>query len=215
VVSLRKRSALFFTGVATLRHSPWSPVNRTSAKPQSRPAQAVSPTLDAIYDEHFDFVWRSLRRLGVPADALDDALQEVFLVVHRRLSDFEQRSTLTTWLFGIAMRVARDQARKRQKYGPLRELDAELEDPDARSPLEDAARSEARDLLYLLLGALDEDKRAAFILAEIEGMSVPEIATGLGVNVNTLMSRVRAARREFEAALARHRARSDFPRSTR
>lgn len=175
----------------------------------------MSLTLDAIYDEHFNFVWRSLHRLGVPADALDDALQEVFLAVHRRLADFEHRSTLRTWLFGIALRVARDHARKRQKHAGSRELDAEIEDENAASPLENAARSEARDLLYTLLAGLDEDKRAAFILAEIEGMSVPEIATGLGVNVNTLTSRLRAARSEFEAALARHRARSAFPGAKR
>ena len=178
--------------------------------PQSRSAQPVSLSLDAIYDEHFNFVWRSLHRLGVPPDGVDDALQEVFLAVHRRLADFEHRSTLRTWLFGIALRVARDHARKRQKHGALRELDPEIEDESAASPLENAARSEARDLLYSLLAELEEDKRAAFILADIEGMSVPEIATGLGVNVNTLTSRLRVARREFEAALARHRARSAF-----
>ena len=64
------------------------------------------PAFERVYEEHFDFVWRSLRRLGVPRSALDDAVQEVFLVVHRRLAEFEGRSSLKTWLFGIAVHIA-------------------------------------------------------------------------------------------------------------
>jgi RNA polymerase sigma-70 factor (ECF subfamily) len=179
---------------------------------ESGPAAPVSLALDAVYDAHFDFVWRSLLRLGVPLEAVDDAVQDVFLVAHRRLSEFEQRSAIRTWLFGIALRVAQEHARRRRKHGAPREVDAELPDERAPDPLEQAARSEAKSLLYALLAQLDEQKRTAFILSEIEGMSVPEIAAGLGVNVNTLTSRLRAARKQFEAALARHRVKSTFPR---
>lgn len=163
--------------------------------------------LEAIYDEHFDFVWRSLRRLGVPPSFLDDALQDVFLVVHRRLSDFEQRSTLKTWLFGICLRVAADYAKRARSRGRVDELAVELPDPQAPDPLEQAARGEAVQFLDAQLAALEPDKRAVFILAELEGMSCPEIAAAVGANVNTVMSRLKAARAKFEAALARHRAR--------
>lgn len=183
--------------------------------PRSESAAPVRPlALDAIYDEHFDFVWRSLHRLGVPTEAVDDAVQDVFLVVHRRLADFEQRSALRTWLFGIALRVAQEHARRRRKYGPTQEVGSELADQHAPDPLEQAVRSEAKELLYALLAELDVQKRTVFILADVEGMSLPEIAAGLGVNANTLASRLRAARKSFDAALVRHRARGAFPRSS-
>src|SRR5882724_509457 len=78
--------------------------------PSSSPAGSslggpAVPGFSAIYDAYFDFVWRSLRRLGVPEATLDDAAQDVFVVVHRRLPEFEARSTVKTWLFGIVLRV--------------------------------------------------------------------------------------------------------------
>jgi RNA polymerase sigma-70 factor, ECF subfamily len=163
--------------------------------------------LEAIYDDYFDFVWRSLRRLGVSPSLLDDALQDVFLVVHRRLVEFEQRSTLKTWLFGICLRVAADYSKRARLRGRAEELGPELHDPHAPDPLEQAARGEAIQFLDAQLLALDPDKRAVFILAELEGMSCPEIAAAVGANVNTVMSRLKAARAKFEAALLRHRAR--------
>src|SRR5512142_2005157 len=70
--------------------------------------QAPVPPFDRVYEEHFDLVWRALRRHGVRPPELDDAIQEVFVVVHDRLPTFEGRSTLRTWIYGIARRVARD-----------------------------------------------------------------------------------------------------------
>src|SRR3954470_18698677 len=75
-------------------------------------------TVTAVYEAHVDFVWRGFRRLGVPASRLDDAVQDVFLVVHRRLDSFEVRSSVKTWLFGIALRVARDHHRSRRRKEP-------------------------------------------------------------------------------------------------
>ncbi|HEY3493589.1 MAG TPA: RNA polymerase sigma factor [Polyangiaceae bacterium] len=182
-------------------------MDQSQGMPLSGSAAPAHLELDAVYDAHFEFVWRSLLRLGVPPDAIDDAVQDVFLVVHRRLVEFEQRSALKTWLFGIALRVAREHARRRRRHGPPQEDGAEIEDEDAPDPLEQVVRSEARDLLYALIAELDEEKRTVFVLADIEGMSMREISDGLGVNANTLTSRLRAARKQFEAALARHRAR--------
>jgi RNA polymerase sigma-70 factor (ECF subfamily) len=165
------------------------------------------PSLEAIYEEHFDFVWRSLRRLGIPDAQLDDAVQDVFVVVHRRLGEFEGRSTLKTWLFGIALRVASVHRRTaaRRPTEPL------VEDPpdQTANPLADALTeaAEAARLVRQLLEYLDEDRRAVFVLAELEEMTAPEISAALGVNLNTVYSRLRLARRDFDAALARYRAR--------
>src|SRR6185437_8084289 len=168
--------------------------------PASSRAGAMRPTFEEVYDEIFGFVWRSLRRLGVPEASIDDAVQDVFVVVHRRLADFEGRSSLKTWVFGIALRVARDHARTARRKGGLLPLDERIPDA-APDPAESLVRSEAVRELDRILGTLDEDKRAVFVLAEIEQMSAPEIAEALGVNVNTVYSRLRAARREVEAAL--------------
>jgi RNA polymerase sigma-70 factor (ECF subfamily) len=164
------------------------------------------PDFEDIYRDYFDFIWRSLRRLGVRPAALDDASQEVFLVVHRRLTDFQGRSSLKTWLFGIALHVARRQARTAARH-PAEELpEPAPAAPGATTPQDEAARREAIALLYTILDDLDADKRAVFVMAELEQMTAPEIAEALGAPMNTVYSRLRAARREFEASLKRRQA---------
>jgi RNA polymerase sigma-70 factor (ECF subfamily) len=179
-------------------------LERTAAPAE---VQEPAPTFDALYEEHFDFVWRSLRRLGIPEHNLDDAVQDVFLVVHRRLNEFEGRSTVKTWLFGIALRVASVHRRSaaRRPTEPLIEDPPEAAVPAAAETLTEAR--EAARLVHRLLDCLDEDRRAVFILSELEQMTAPEISAALGVNLNTVYSRLRLARRDFDAALSRHRAR--------
>ena len=164
-----------------------------------RPVSVEVP-LSRLYEEHFAFVWRSLRGLGVQMGQLDDAVQEVFLVVHRRSSEFERRSSLKTWLFGIAYRVAAN-ARRSARRRPAESLvdEPHSEDP---SPEQNAARAETARFVERFLSGVDEEQRAAFIACLLEEMSVPEAAEALGVNVNTLYSRVRAVRARFAAALA-------------
>jgi RNA polymerase sigma-70 factor, ECF subfamily len=176
-------------------------VCRPSGASQQGP-QAV-PAFEEIYEQHFDFVWRSLRRLGVHPSGLDDAVQDVFLVVHRRLLEFEGRSALKTWIFGIALHVAQRAARTRARH-PADELHEAI--ADAHTPQDEAARREAIALLYAILDELDADKRAVFVMAELEQMTAPEIAELAGVPLNTVYSRLRAARREFEASLKRRQA---------
>lgn len=171
------------------------------------PALSARLELEHIYDEYFDLVWRSLQRLGIRPSLLDDALQDVFVVVHRRLSDFEGRSSLKTWLFGICMRVASDYGRRQKQQALAAEPGADVADLGARDPLEQAARTEAVEFLYAQLAELDEDKRAVFILAELEDMSCAEIAVAVGANVNTVTSRLKAARLAFEAGVRRYQAR--------
>ena len=160
-----------------------------------------------VYDEYFAFVWRTVRRLGVAERALDDAVQDVFLVVHRRLAEFEGRSTLKSWIFGIARRVAKDHRRRASRKDRGEALPEGLVDTSTASPRDSAARAEALRVLYQMLDSLDEDKREVFVLAELEQMTAPEIASAISLNLNTVYSRLRAARRAFDQAVARHHAR--------
>ena len=177
-------------------------------EPNAPAAGMTAPGFAAVYEQHFDFVWRSLRRLGVPEASMDDAAQDLFIVVHRRLAEFAGRSSLRTWLFGIALRVAGDYRRRlRRKGAPLRPLPDALPDTSRPGPYEALARREAARVVDGLLDELDDAKRAVFVLAELEQMTAPEIAEVLEVNVNTVYSRLRAARADFERAVARLQAR--------
>jgi RNA polymerase sigma-70 factor (ECF subfamily) len=185
-------------------HPPPIPV----AHPRTDAAEpAVIPAFEVVYDQNFAFVWRCLRRLGVPDRLLDDAAQDVFIVVHRRLGEFEGRSSLKSWLFAIARRVAHDHRRRVGRKERTEELPETLADTRASTPAHDAERAQAVRVLYEILGGLDDDKREVFVLAELEQMTVPEIADAIGANVNTVYSRLRAARQGFEAAVARRLAR--------
>lgn len=157
-----------------------------------------------MYREHFRFVWRNVRRLGIDGAQVDDVVQEVFVVVHRRLADFEGRSTPKTWLYGIVRRVVADHRRslRRKPLGNAPEDDGvDAASPPEEGPEASAEQAERVRLLHRLLSLLDDAKREVFILAELEGLTLAEIAEALGVNANTVASRLRAARREFEAAL--------------
>ena len=181
------------------------------SSPVSSTAQLASPApialaFDALYEAQLDFVWRSLRRLGVAPEGLDDAVQEVFLAVYRRLPEFEPRAKVTTWLFGVCLKVASASRRRARRKPSGEPLSPALEDP-ARGPHELTAHAQALRQLDQVLDELDEKKRAVFVMAEVEQMSAPEMAEVLGENLNTVYSRLRAARQDFEQALTRHQAR--------
>ena len=173
------------------------------------------PTFAQLYESEFSFVWRSARRLGIPAAHMDDVAQEVFVVVYRTFARFEGRSSIKTWLFGIVLNVVRAHRRRlgaerMDTAGPHARTDpGQLVDAGA-GPHELATRAEAARLLDSLLDALDGDKREVFILAELEQMSAPDIARAVGIPLNTVYSRLRLARQEFAAAAARHRARDQW-----
>jgi RNA polymerase sigma-70 factor, ECF subfamily len=165
-----------------------------------------------VYRELFGFVWRSTRGLGVTPAAIDDVVQEIFMVVHRRLRDFEGRSSIRTWVSGIVLNVVRHHRRHLARKSPPRTgLEDPLE-PDQQlsaqpDPLEGALMAENARKLQRLLDTLDDDKREVLVLAELEQLSIPEIAEALGINVNTAYSRLRLARERFELALKRDQAR--------
>lgn len=169
---------------------------------------------EVIYEDHFRFVWSTLLRLGVPRHAVEDASQETFLVVHRRLGDFEGRGSPRAWLFGIARRVAfrvrRTQDRRRRKISALR---TEL---PWSTPLDEAVAQ--RQLSALLLDALDElddDKRVALTLHVFEEMSGPKVAELLGLNVDTAYSRIKAGRRALKEVLGARGVDADMARLVR
>jgi RNA polymerase sigma-70 factor, ECF subfamily len=173
-------------------------------------AAAARPTFDELYDAHVEFLWRNARRLGVGDDAADDVLQQVFLVVHRRLPDVALMGSEKAWLFGVLLRVVREHKRLLRRKSPHRFVAApdpeSLVDDRARAPDEAFARVEAAALVQRWLDALDDDKREVFILAELEQLTAREIGEATDTNASTVASRLRAARQQFEAAAERHRA---------
>ena len=181
---------------------PASPIADASTEAATT-ASREPDDLDRLYTEHFDFVWRSLRRLGVQAPAIDDAVQDVFIVMLRRHEEFRRQSSYRTWLFGIASNVARDYRRKHARAADA----APISDTHATTspgPLERASNAEALRLIERFLATLDDAKRDVFILAELEQLSAPEIASALGVKLNTVYSRLRAAREAFTTMVDQH-----------
>jgi RNA polymerase sigma-70 factor (ECF subfamily) len=185
-----------------------TPVAMPPADPS--PAAAVAPdplTFLDLYDTHLAFVWNGVRRLGVPEPAIEDVVQEIFLVVHRKLDDFEGRSSIRTWLFGIALRVVRHHRRGQRSSSRLQSNDVEsLVDSTGPSPQDSAEHGQMVDVLNRLLDGLDDEKREVLVLAEIEQMTAPEIAEVTGANLNTVYWRLRAARQEFDRLVTRFRA---------
>jgi RNA polymerase sigma-70 factor (ECF subfamily) len=170
---------------------------------------AVPWTFAGVYEVHFPFVWRSVRRLGVVDAAVDDVVQEVFLVVHRQLSGFRGECSVRSWLFAIASRIVRDLRRTlRRKPGNLGghgrvSRDIDLFADTAPNPHESAATGEALRTLHAVLDAMRKERSEVFILAELEQMSVKDIAAALHTNANTISSRLRASRADFDRAVSR------------
>ncbi|AKU93799.1 RNA polymerase sigma factor RpoE [Labilithrix luteola] len=168
-----------------------------------------SEDVAVIFREQGPYAHRILRRLGVhPAD-VDDAFQEVFVVVHRRLGELRQRDSLRAWVYGICIRVA---ARHRRIRSSAREVAVEeaAEPVDPTTPVESLNEKQARQVLHAILDQLDEDKRSVFVLFELEELEMHEVAQSLEVPVATAYSRLRAARASVDDAVRRYRARREF-----
>lgn len=162
----------------------------------------------AVYPDQAQFVWAVLQRMGVrPAD-LEDVLQEVFMVVHRRLHTYDGTSLVTTWLYGISLRVVANYRRR-----AWRRLERPAPDePDTRSsdptPEEALVTRQGQDRLQAILDELDPDKRAVFVMFEIERIPCDAIAALVGAPVGTVYSRLHSARAQFEKLVARDKARA-------
>lgn len=181
--------------------------------PQGSPAAGRAATrepidLAAVYEAHFRYVWRCLRSLGVRDALLDDALQDVFMVVQRRLPEFDGQAKLSTWLYAIALRIAR-KYRERVRNEPASLESARDSQPELMVAASGEGRALSNERLALaraVLETLSDEQREVFVLARVEQMSAPEIAEVVGAPLNTVYSRLRSARLAFEAGIARHQA---------
>jgi RNA polymerase sigma-70 factor, ECF subfamily len=170
--------------------------------------KAAALTFETVYEQHFDFVWSMTRRFGVPPETMDDVVQEVFMVVHKKLHTLESPEALRSWLYGIVRRRA--SGHHRQSWTQKTTGGVGVEDmPDVdgmQSPADLAEQSDSVRTLWALLDSIDPPKREVFIMAELQELTCPEIAKALNIPLNTAYSRLRHAREAFEAALARQKA---------
>jgi RNA polymerase sigma-70 factor, ECF subfamily len=169
-------------------------------------------TFESVYADLFVFVWRTARRLGVQGDALDDVCQEVFIAVHKGLADFAGRGSVKTWVFGILQNSVRMHRRSLARKDPAVRgggsvVDAEEIGSSDNGPYELVSTAQALQLAHEILDDLSDEKREVFVLVELEQWSVVDAAEALGVNVNTVSARLRAARKEFAQAAHRIRIR--------
>lgn len=166
--------------------------------------QYETPKFSEIYERYFSLVWRTARRLGVAEAALDDVCQEVFLAVYRQLPNYSGQSTVRTWVFGFILNVVQVHHRSLRRKSTYHRAVGELVDPDTltdgRQPsaYQYVRSNEALSIARIALADIDEDKRALFVMAALEGFTASEISDTLGLNVNTVYSRVRSARRQFQ-----------------
>lgn len=179
-------------------------VSAAEADPHAEEARDHVPDFAAVYEAHAELVWRVVRRMGIPDAAAEDVMHEVFLVVHRRLPEYDGRASMATWLFhlarGVASNYKRGRERERARLEVVSPPTSSLPDPEV-----DAERREAAAFVRTFLGELDADKREVFELVEIEGLPVPEVAELLALNLNTTYSRLRLARQAFARAVATRR----------
>ena len=174
------------------------PIVETSPTGARRSVDAAS-----VHAAEGAFLWATLQRLGVRASDLDDVYQEVFLVVHRRLGDYDTNLPIRPWLFGICVRAVA--AWRRRAHVRREQLMDEL--PEGRasgpSPEEGADRARSQRILAAILDELDLERRAVFVMYEIDELPCDQIAAMIGVPVGTVHSRLHAARKEFQSAAAR------------
>lgn len=188
---------------------PWSPTNQpfsaeplvaTKSEPQS-PGQA--------YQQYFEVVWRNLRRLGVAESAVEDAAQDVFVVVYRRWAEFEGRSSLKTWVIGICLHVAKQYLRR----GARAAREQQDIDENQAAPGDAAHTLEQRQAVQQLMSTLDqmnEAQRTILVLVELEELTVAEAAEAMKIPASTAYKRLLQAHRVFEQLWLRRVARDEW-----
>ena len=176
------------------------------SEPRAVDASPAAAAFDfaEIYESQFDFVWRSLRLLGVSPESVEDAAQDVFSVASRQLARFEGRSSIRTWLFAILQRVAANHRRTaRRKLSRLEPLEDVAVSPEP-TPHARAEAAQALDVVQRFCETLDLDRRALFVLVLLEELPAAEVSQLLGIPVNTVYSRVRSLREGLKYALQGH-----------
>ncbi len=160
----------------------------------------ATSTMRTIFESEFEYVCRAHRRLGVPDRDLEDAAQETFLAIHSKLDAYDPRRPLRPWIFGFALRVAANHRRKRRAE-PIDDIDTKV--PHTDTPEQRASTTQAKTLALRALERMDPDRREVFVMHDLEGFGAKEISEVLSVAINTVYSRLRVARQEFETAAAR------------
>lgn len=178
---------------------PSAHVDQSEASPATAPRLSEA-TFPEIFEQQSQFLWRTLMNLGVPRCDAQDVCQEVMLTVHRRLPDFDGRS-LRGWLYGICVRFASDYRRSARVR---REVPTEAlpETAHGAEPTEDLDRARSLRRTLEALDTLDEAKRSAFVLYEVEELTLAEVSEALQVPIQTVYSRVKAAREALREKLA-------------
>jgi RNA polymerase sigma-70 factor (ECF subfamily) len=183
---------------------------RTVSNPEvpeaSEQVAGVRLVFREVYDDYFAFVWRAVANRGVPAAAMDDVVQEVFLVVHRKLDEFEGRSTLRTWLGGIVRRVVADHKKKRGNQATGHEAVEDHPFESSEDPAAELEQRAAAAVVSTLLEKLSPPQREVFVLYELEQLTMREIAELTQTNENTVQTRLKSARQAFQRSLERYRA---------
>jgi RNA polymerase sigma-70 factor, ECF subfamily len=167
-------------------------------------------TLQGIYQDHFRFVWRTLRRLGVPEADVADAVQDVFVVVHRKLAEFRGDSRVSTWLFGICMRVASDRRRLAHLRHEISGGPSEQHPDPSADVVAEVERRNAHQVLQRILDEMPMEQRAVFVLFELDGLQCESIAELIDIPLGTVYSRLRIAREFFQKNLKRRQVRDQF-----
>lgn len=176
---------------------------RNSGPMTAPPPDTKAWSFEALYEAHVDDVWRAVRRLGVEVGSVDDVVQDSFITAWRSLAGFEGRSSVKTWLVGIAFNHARHALRAQtQRRASSAPLDAQLPSPQ-RAPDDAVATQRQGQALLQLLEGLPVEQREVFVLMELEGLTAPEVSQLLEVPVNTVYSRLRLARAAINDAVAR------------
>ncbi len=172
------------------------------------------PPFAVVYERYFDLVWTAVRHFGVPEEAVEDIVQETFVVIHSRLATLQKVESLRSWVYSVTRRTIstyRRAQRARNASGAQYAEVARLIERLPPTPLQLWELADRQRLLSCLLGEMDEAKREVFMLTELEGFTAPEVAEALEVPVNTVYSRLRSARQTFEQAMARYAAQQRGP----
>jgi len=181
------------------------PVGKSKASVRVMPPEGLCdvPPFHTIYRQYLDFVWSSARYLGAGTDILDDVVQDVFFVVHSKLTTLQRPEALRSWIYGIVRRTVSEYRRSRRTRDSIGARLVAAPKLTQSTPLEMAERSAELELVETVLAEVDPTKREVFVMVEFLEMTVPEVAQALEIPLNTGYSRLRLARQSFEEALAR------------
>jgi RNA polymerase sigma-70 factor, ECF subfamily len=167
-------------------------------------ASESAPALAEVFRDHFDALYRFCVRLGASGADAEDLVQEVFITAHRRMPSYDARAPMRPWLYGIAYNVFRDQKKRAYRHRENLPGDVDLEDRRSDPPQETALRAKgARDLVRAALLEIPERRRVVFVMHELDGLSIREVADALDLPVRTTYARIEKAREEFTRAVRR------------